>query len=131
MNFKPKDKKRTIIILIVAAVAIGIAYFTGFASTRTAMKIGYLGHEGWSSWSGSYVMLNGPMKKTLHPNGEVLNVTVVTKSGTLSIEIKDVDGNVIFDEDNIGTKTYNVDVSGKVSVRIKADNHKGSFSIGN
>ncbi len=130
MKFKPKDKKTTSIILIVAAVAIGIAYFTGFASTRTATRIGYFGHEGWSSWSGSYVILNGTMKKTLHPNGEVLNVGVVTKSGTISIEIKDADGNVIFDEGNIGTETFNVDVSGKVSVRIEADNHKGSFSIG-
>ena len=130
MKFKQKDKKTTIIILIVAAIAIAIAHFTGFANTRTAMKIGYFGHEGWSSWSGNYVMLNGPMEKTLHPNGEVLNVAVVTESGTISIEIKDADGNVIFDEGNIGTETFNVDVSGKVSVRIEADNHKGSFSIG-
>lgn len=60
-----------------------------------------------------------------------MHVTVETESGIISIEIRDANGNVIFDEDNIGTKTFDVDVSGEVIVRIEADNHKGSFSVGN
>jgi len=43
--------------------------------------------------------------------------------------IKDSDNNIIFDEDNIGTSTFEVAVSGKVKVQIDADNHKGSFKI--
>lgn len=131
MKFKPKNKATTIIILVIAAIAICIAYFTGFTSTRSATRIGYVGNEGWSSWSGKYITLDGAMKKTIHPDGDSLGIAVETESGTISIEIKDSDGNTIFDEKNIGTNTFNISVAGKVTVRIEADTHKGSFSIGN
>lgn len=56
-------KLAIIIILVIAVIAIVLAYFTGFASTRTATRIGYSGNEGWRSWSGSYALLDGAMKK--------------------------------------------------------------------
>ncbi len=69
------------------------------------------------------------MTRNLHPKTDTLQVEVQTDSGTISIEIQDEDGNVIFDESNIGTASFDVDVSGKVTVKIEADHHKGSFSI--
>lgn len=59
----------------------------------------------------------------------MLHIEVITDNGTISIEIQDTDGNIIFDEYDIGTSSFDVAVSGKVVVRIIADNHKGSFSI--
>lgn len=129
MKYKPKNTKTTIIIVIIAVIAAVIARWSGFASTRTATRVGYTGHEGWRSWSGSYIFLDGTMQKSIHPKDDVLHVEVETEAGTISIEIKDADGNVIFDESDIGTASFNVDVSGKVTVKIVADNHKGSFSI--
>ena len=43
--------------------------------------------------------------------------------------MRDTDGNTIFAEDNIGTASFDVEVSGKVVVHIVADHHKGSFQI--
>ena len=129
MKYKPKNTKTTIIIVIIAVIAAVIASWSGFASTRTATRVGYTGHEGWRSWSGNYISLDGTMQKSIHPKDDVLHVEVKTESGTISIEIKDTDGNVIFDESDIGTASFNVDVSGKVIVKIVAHSHKGSFSI--
>ena len=131
MKFKPKSTRTTILILVVAAVLMVIAYFMGFTSTRSTTRIGYSGNEGWRSWSGSYAMLSGSMQKTIHPKDTetTLHIDVITKSGNISIQIFDKDRNVIFKQTNIGTEAFEVSVSGKVIVRIDAEQHKGSFSI--
>lgn len=69
------------------------------------------------------------MKKSIHPKADVLHIEVRTDSGIISVEIQDADGNIIFDELDIGTSSFNVAVSGKVTVKIVADRHMGSFSI--
>ncbi len=120
-------------MLIAVLISFGSIYVTetlGIESTRSATRIGYVGTEGWSSWTGRYNSLDGTMKKSIHPKTDVLHIEVKTDSGTISIEIQDTDGNLIFDEFNIGTASFNVDVPEKVTVKIVADSHKGSFSIG-
>ncbi len=119
-------------IFIVILISFGSIYLTetlGIEGTRSATRIGYVGTEGWSSWTGRYSSLDGTMKKSIHPKTDVLHIEVKTDSGLISIEIQDTDGNIIFDESNIKTASFNVDVSGKVTVKIAADSHKGSFSI--
>ena len=69
------------------------------------------------------------MKKSLHPGTDTLHIEVRTDEGSISIEIQDAEGRVLFDEDDIGTESFDVAVSGKVVVRIIADHHKGSFDI--
>ena len=119
-----------LIVLTVTLGSVGLAGTLGFPSVRSATRIGYVGSEGYSSWSGRYSSLDGTMKKNIHPKADVLNIEVKTEAGTISIEIEDADGNRIFDESNIGTASFLVDVSGKVTVKIVADHHQGSFSIG-
>lgn len=119
-------------ILIVILISFGSIFLTktlGIEGTRSATRIGYVGNEGYSSWTGRYSFLDGTMKKSIHPKTDVLHIEVRTDDGIISIEIQDADGNVIFDEYDIGTASFDVAVSGKVVVRITADNHKGSFSI--
>lgn len=120
-----------ITILIVIFISLGSIFLTknfDFDS-RGATRIGYVGNAGYGSWSGRYSSLDGTMKKSIHPKANVLHIEVRTEEGTISIEIQDADGNVIFDEYDIGTASYEVAVSGKVAVKITADSHKGSFSI--
>ena len=119
-------------ILIVILISFGSIFLTktlGIESTRSATKIGYVGSEGYNSWTGRYSSLDGTMKKRIHPKTGILHIEVITDDGTISIEIQDAEGNAIFDEYDIGTTSFDVSVSGKVVVRIIADNHKGSFSI--
>lgn len=119
-------------ILIVILISLGSVFLTqtlGIESTRSATRIGYVGNEGYSSWNGKYTSLNGTMKKSIHPKTDMLHIEVKTDAGLISIEIQDADGNVIFDEYDIGTASFDVAVPGKVVVRIIAESHKGSFSV--
>ena len=116
------------IILLLSVVSLNFTDGLGF-EIRNATRIGYIGNSGWSSWSGKYSLLDGTMNKSIHPKNDILSIDVKTESGEISIKIQDTEENVIFDETNIGTGSYNVSVSGKVTVKIKADKHKGSFSI--
>ena len=119
-------------ILLVVLISFGSIFVTrafGIESSGSAIRIGYVGSEGYSSWSGRYSSLDGTMKRSIHPKTDMLHIDVTTDSGTISIEIKDADGSVIFDEHDIGTESFEIAVSGKVVVRITAENHKGSFDI--
>ena len=119
-------------ILIVIIISLGSVFLTqtlGIESTRSATRIGYVGNEGYSSWNGKYTSLNGTMKKSIHPKTDMLHIEVKTDAGVISIEIQDADGNVIFDEYDIGTASFDVAVPGKVVVRVIAESHKGSFSV--
>jgi hypothetical protein len=83
------------------------------------------------------------MRHVIHPkqSPDVLRVIVETKKGSISIQMSDADGNVIFDEKEIGlnakknleqdsqTDTFDVKVAGKVVVEIQAKDHQGRFEI--
>ena len=117
------------IVILVSFGSVYLAGSLGIGSTRSATRIAYVGNEGRGSWTGRYHSLDGTMKKWIYPKTDALHIEVKTDSGAISIEIQDTDGNVIFDQSDIGTASFDVDVSGKVVVRITADHHKGSFSI--
>lgn len=61
----------------------------------------------------------------------VIVVSCVTESGKMSMEIKDSNNNKIFDERNIKTETFDVNVveAGIYTVTIQANRHTGSFQI--
>lgn len=131
MRIKPKSVKGSI-LLIVVIVIIGlvVTYSTGIAHSRSAMRIGYIGNNGWDSWSGHYELLDGKMKRTLHyDSSRDITLDVKTESGTLSIEIQDKAGNVIFSQNNIGTTLQSISVNGNIVVTVSADKHKGSFAF--
>lgn len=131
MKYKPKSLKSTALIIVIVVMLIAAANFLEIGTMRSATCIGYVGNDGRRSWTASYSMLDGKLKHTIHPKDTqgTIHVEVVTEDGSISVEMKDADGNVIFDEDDIATSTFNVNISGKVVIRIKADKHKGSFNI--
>lgn len=131
MKNKTKNLISVALIVITVVTLIAIANFLGIGTMRSATAIGYVSNDGWRNWSASYTMLDGTLTHTIRPKDtqEKIHVEVVTEDGSISIEMKDADGNVIFDEDNIETSTFDVNLSGKVVVRIAADKHKGSFNI--
>lgn len=131
MKHKPKSLTSAILIALIVIACIAAANFLGIGTIYSATRIGYVEHGGWRNWSAKYTMLHGQMKHTIRPEDtqKTLHIEVVTEDGSISIEITDKDGNIVFDEDNMETATYDVNVSEKVVVRIEADKHKGSFNI--
>lgn len=128
MRFQPK--KPLIVFAIVLGIILAANHFD-FASTRTATKLGYRGHDGWWSWSATYSLLDGPMQRSIHTKTEPDKLLIETKtiSGTISMEIRTKDGSIVYEKENMGTTSFRIDVPGKVEVRITAKNHKGSFNI--
>ena len=123
-----KRKKAWLLILAIAAVVLAVIWGGG-VSTRSAVRIAYTGSETRSNWTGRYASLDGAMRKTIHPKGDQLHIEVETKSGTISMEVRDADGELLFDGDDMETGAFDVPVSGKVTVLIEADHHQGSFRI--
>ena len=131
MKYKSKNVKSAVLIIVIVVVLIAAANFLGIGTMRSAIRIGYVGNDGLRNWTASYSMLDGKLKHTIHPKDtqRTIHIEVVTENGSISIEIKDADGNMIFDEDNIATSSFDINISGKVVIRIEDDKHKGSFSI--
>ena len=123
-----KRKKIWLLILAIAAVVFAVIW-GGAVSTRSAVRIAYTGSETRSNWTGRYASLDGTMRKTIHPQGDQLHIEVETKSGTISMEVRDADGALLFDGDHMETGAFDVPVPGKVTVYIEADHHQGGFRI--
>ncbi len=109
-------------ILIILAVVID--FFGG-----SYKRVGYIGSQTWTAWSGTYVLLDGEMSHTLRCETGTLHISVETEEGKIGIEITDSNGNTVFDKDNIGTTNFTVAAEGKVYVKITAEDHKGNFVI--
>ena len=126
-----KKTKFVIITLVFAAVLIFAANAFGLTSNRSSFKIGYIGNETARTWSGRYYYLDGFMQHTMRPKTEpdTLYIDVETKKGSISIQIEDADGNILFSENNIGNESFKVEISEKAVVQIEAEKHKGSFVI--
>ena len=121
MSVKPKGKIGIIFLIIAILVGVIVTYSTGFAHSRSAVRIGYIGR---------YERLDGKMRRTLHfDSNEEIRIDTTTASGKLSVEMQDTSGSVIFSKSDIGTASHSVTVSGKTVITITADNHSGSFKI--
>ncbi len=131
MSVKPKGVSGVIFLVLAIVVGVVVAYSSGVSHSRSATRVGYIGNNGWDSWSGTYELLDGKMSRTLHINGnKYIKIDAKTESGVLSVEIKDTAGNVIFSKSDIGTASQSISVDGNIVVTISADKHSGSFAIG-
>lgn len=88
-----------------------------------------MGNEDWRGWSGRYVRLNETMQKTIYLKNGTVHVEVETESGTFAMTIKDPDGNILFQESEMRTTSFDLEVPEKIVVRITVNSNKGSFSI--
>ncbi len=132
MRFKPKNAKQAVLIVIVVFALIFAARYFGIGTTRSAMRIGYVGNDGSQrEWSARYLMLTGSLEHTLRPENapDVLRFEIKTTSGSISVTVRDKSGNAVFEKDNIETGTFEVEVPGEVRVAVRANRHRGGFKI--
>lgn len=122
-------------IVLIVVVILGFLLVTGNARTKMelATRVGCVEHSTRNEWTMEYMFCDGFMQRTMWTEEDEtdVNVVVETEEGTIGITIKDKDGNVIFEEENIQTGTYQAEVTGKYTVHIETEDHKGSFHIGN
>lgn len=129
MKWKPKGKIAAVLIALAALAAVIAAQYLGFATTRSALRVGYVGSAGPDGWSAGYVLLDGAMRHRIHPEGDTLHIEARTDGGSLSVRVEDEEGGVLFEEEDLGGASYDVPVTGPVWVRLEGDRHKGGFRI--
>lgn len=119
---------------IIALLCGGIFLLTDtgiFAQGWGVTRIAYISHQGLREWNASYHMLSGTMIKKIYPKTEpaCYEIQVETVGGSLSMELTDRDGVVLFSQSHMETGTYPLTLEGTVKVKIVAEKHRGSFSI--
>lgn len=125
-----KSKKRTFWWIVIVVIFILAVCFGDITSINSATRIMFFQSEGINYWKAEYQYLDGFMTRTLlMEEDDVLNVSVETDEGDLTLQIMDANGNVIYSEVRVGTKEFDVEVSGQIYIRVEAEEHEGSFSF--
>lgn len=129
-----KQQKITLIIFVLTMLCIAflvplICRTVGV--TRSGIRIGCVQQYTMQEWSASYRCLDGTMSKTIYPKSgsDAYIIEVETTQGTLSIEMTDRTGNVVFSAGDIQPGAYEVTISGATRVKITGKDHAGGFSI--
>lgn len=125
-----KRKKATPLQIAIGAVIVALCVFamvSGRTSRRSGSRVGYIGTELPTLWTGQYTLLNGAMKKTMEPGSGTMTIELTTESGTVSVEVKDRGGDILLLQDGPGI--WQLPVTEKTTVLIRADHHRGSFRI--
>ena len=127
---KQKSNKQTIAWLVIVLAIIISVCFGDITSLNSSTRMMYFDSKGRDYWKAEYQYLNGYMQRTLWLEDEdTLHVSIETDEGEFALQIIDVDGNIIYSEVRMQTKEFDVDVSGKITIRIEAEKHEGSFSF--
>lgn len=126
--------QKSIFVLVAIAVVMGLAMWGllgGVGTISSGTRVMYVSNEGRSHWSASYQYFNGFIQRNLWvaENEDGFAVVITSEEGSMDVEVKDENGNVIFAQENIQTGSYEVKATGKVVIRIDCEKHKGSFDI--
>ena len=118
----------TCVIVVIIFVAM---LKSGFASTGSGLQMGWVESKTMHQWSATYSFHDGYQQRTINTNGEsaTLEVEIVSSSGEIGLIVTDENGNVIFQEEQIKTSSFEIEIPGKVTVKIIGEDHKGSFSL--
>lgn len=129
-NGKIQPKKFIWILLIIGIVFLFLGLTGNLGTIRSGTRLMFFSNEGRDYWKAEYKYFDGFMQRNLWmEENDVLKVAIETEEGQIDIEIKDSDGNIIFSEDAVQTKEFEVNVSGKITIRLDGEEHKGKFVI--
>ena len=116
---------------VIAVVIFVVVLRSGIATIDSGLKLGWVENKGMDHWSATYAFHDGYQQRTINTDGEttVLKVEIVSSSGEIGMTVTDENGNVIYDQHGIGTSSFEIEISGKVVIKITGQDHKGSFSL--
>lgn len=116
---------------VIAVVIFVIILRSGVAPTGSGLQMGWVESNTRDHWSATYAFHDGYQQRTINTDGEptVLEVEIVSSSGEIGMMITDENGNVIYNQQRIETSSFEIEISGKVTVKITGEDHKGSYSL--
>ena len=126
-----KKGKSAILAVVVILVILLVTGNIGITRSQ-ALRIKSKEFATKTQWSVEHQFCDGYMSRTMQAaNEEDVQIVVVTEEGNISIKIEDMDGNIIFEQEEIPSGNYPVKLDGKYKVRVEFEDHRGSFYIGN
>lgn len=116
---------------VIAVVIFVVILRSGVAPTGSGLQMGWVESNSRDHWSATYAFHDGYQQRTINTDGEptVLKVEIVSSSGEIGMRVTDENGNVIYDQQGIETSSFEIEISGKVTVKITGEDHKGSYSL--
>ena len=116
---------------VIAVVTLVVILRTGVAPSGSGLQMGWGESNTRDHWSATYAFHDGYQQRTINADGEptMLEVEIVSSSGELGMTVTGENGNVIFDQQGIETSSFEIEILGKVTIKIIGEDHKGSFSL--
>ena len=116
---------------VIAVVIFVVILRSGVAPTGSGLQMGWVESNTRDNWSATYAFHDGYQQRTINTKGEraVLEVEIVSNSGKIGMTVTDENGNVIYEEHGIETSSFEIEISGKVTIKITGEDHKGGFSL--
>lgn len=126
-----RDWAWVLVVLAVVGISLLTSGLTGSFSTGSGLRLGWSERKSLDFWEASYVYYDGWRQQTVNWNGEagVLYAEIRTESGTMDITVTDETGNALFFRENAGTDSFEIPISGTVTVHLSADGHKGGVAL--
>jgi len=123
---------KTLLWIFAMAAFVWLMTAGGLGTSRSGVRMGYVENATRTGWNAEYTFMNGYLQRTMRTaeGAEVIQIVIETEEGSIAVEIKDEEKNVIFSQENLETGTYEVQATGKYVVRVTAEDHKGGFYIG-
>lgn len=114
------------VFLIVYAVRIA-----GLGTEYSGVRMGYVQSYTSQEWSASYRLLNGMVSRTVQAPADsgICILEIETTKGSISVEMTDGAGNIIFSDTDLQPGVYEVQLSGATRIRFTGKDHGGGFSV--
>ena len=125
-----KNRKITLPALVIALIVLIVLKATGAITFRSGTRIGFVGNNTLHKFTGTYAKITGFMSHTLSPSKDsnTLHCEITTKSGSLHVEIiLKEDNTVLYDKEISGDENFDLNVSGKVIIKLSTETHSGSY----
>lgn len=118
-------------ILLAVFLILYVVRIDGLGSEFSGMRIGYVQHVTSQEWSTSYRLLNGMVSRAIlaPADAEGFILEVESTRGSLSVEMTDGAGNIVFSATDIKPGAYEVSMAGAIKVKFTGKDHEGSFSV--
>ncbi len=114
--------------------ALLLAALLAGCTTGGFKAMNYSENSGADYWTASYELFDGYKQRELTLSGDSAHsfeVEIQSNAGKLALSIKDSNGASLYNSSELPTSSFKVEAfgAGKYTIRFKAENHNGSYSV--
>ena len=126
-----KASAAVFLALVAILVPLLAGPLLGLTASGSGLRVGYSDSFTGDTWQARYQLLTGFRERVVNTSGDpaTLHAEITTESGSVSLTVTDILGNVVFSQKDIPTSTFEIEIPGKVTIRVTGSGHRGSFLL--